>query len=392
MAKLIISFIIFLFSSVFLFMELSNAATTYNLLSFGAIPNGQTDSTQPFLKAWEAACSSVEQATIYVPRGRYLLGAVTFRGPCKNRITVRIDGTLVAPSDYWVIGNSGYWLLFKRVKGISVIGGNLDAKGASFWACRNAGKNCPVGARSITFNQANDVVVSGLLSINSQVSHLVINSCKNVMVRNVRVIAPDQSPNTDGIHVESSTDVTITGCRLKTGDDCIAIGPGTRNLWMEKILCGPGHGISIGSLGRNYEEDGVQNVTLSYSIFTGSDNGLRIKSWARSSTGFVKNINYRNIVMKYVDNPIIIDQNYCPHNQGCPGQTSGVKISDVTYKNIEGTSTTEVAMKFDCSPSSPCEGIQIHDIKLTHMNKKAKSICNNVQGIKKGVILPHSCI
>ncbi|KAF3621036.1 Polygalacturonase [Capsicum annuum] len=393
MAKLIISCIIVLFFSVlFLFVELSNAATTYNVLSFGAVPNEQTDATQSFLNAWRAACSSVEATTIYVPKGRYLVGAATFRGPCKNRITVRIDGTLVAPSDYWAIGNSGYWLLFIQVNGISVIGGNLDAKGAAFWACRNSNNNCPVGARSITFNWANDVVVSGLLSINSQLTHLVINSCNNVMVRNVRIIAPDQSPNTDGIHVQSSTGVTITGSRIKTGDDCISIGPGTRNLWMEKILCGPGHGVSIGSLGRNYEEDGVQNVTLTYSIFTGSDNGLRIKSWARPSTSFVKNIYYRNIVMKYVDNPIIIDQNYCPNGQDCPGQTSGVKISQVTYKNIEGTSTTEVAMKFDCSPSNPCEGIQIQDIKLTHMNKKAKSFCKNVQGIKKGVILPDSCI
>lgn len=73
-------------------------------------------------------------------------------------------------------------------------------------------------------------------------------------------------------------------------------------------------------------------------------------------------------------------------------QTSGVKINDVIYKNIEGTSTTEVAMNFDCSPSNPCQGIQIQDIKLTYMNKKAKSFCNNIQGTKKGVIWPATCI
>lgn len=97
--------------------------------------------------------------------------------------------------------------------------------------------------QSITFNWANDVVISGLTSINSQLMHLVINSCNNVMVRNVRIVAPDLSPNTDGIHVQYSTGVTITGSSIKTGDDCISIGPGTRNLWMEKIQCGPGHGV-----------------------------------------------------------------------------------------------------------------------------------------------------
>lgn len=77
---------------------------------------------------------------------------------------------------------------------------------------------------------------------------------------------------------------------------------------------------SIGSLGRDYIEDGVENVTLANSIFTGSDNGLRIKTWGRPSTSFVRNVNFRNIVMKNVENPIIIDQNYCPDKLGCPNQ------------------------------------------------------------------------
>jgi polygalacturonase len=97
--------------------------------------------------------------------------------------------------------------------------------------------------QSITFNWANDILISGLTSINSQSMHLVINSCNNVLVRNVRVIAPDQSPNTDGIHVQTSTGVTITGSTLQTGDDCISIGPSTRNMLMSSIKCGPGHGI-----------------------------------------------------------------------------------------------------------------------------------------------------
>lgn len=30
---------------------------------------------------------------------------------------------------------------------------------------------------------------------------------------------------------------------MHTGDDCISIGPGTRNLLMTNIKCGPGHGV-----------------------------------------------------------------------------------------------------------------------------------------------------
>ncbi|KAK2978324.1 hypothetical protein RJ640_000154, partial [Escallonia rubra] len=316
--QLVVSWVVMLLIALTALFWKADAAT-YNVITFGAKPDGQTDSTRPFLQAWAAACGSAQAATISVPRGRYLLGNAVFRGPCKNRINFQISGTLVAPADYRALGNTGYWILFIQVNGVTVVGGSLDAKGAGFWACRRSGSNCPVGARSITFNWANDIVVSGLTSINSQLSHLVINSCNNVRVSNVRLIAPYQSPNTDGIHVQGSTGVTITGSSIKTGDDCISIGPGTKNLWMERITCGPGHGVSIGSLGKLLNEAGVQNVTLTNSVFSGSDNGLRIKTWARPSNGFVTNILYQNIVMKNVKNPIIIDQNYCPTNQGCPG-------------------------------------------------------------------------
>jgi polygalacturonase len=62
-------------------------------------------------------------------------------------------------------------------------------------------------------------------------------------VQGVRVSAAGDSPNTDGIHVQSSTGVTILNSRIGTGDDCVSIGPGTSNLWIENVACGPGHGI-----------------------------------------------------------------------------------------------------------------------------------------------------
>lgn len=77
---------------------------------------------------------------------------------------------------------------------------------------------------------------------------------------------------------------------------------------------------SIGSLGDNLYEDGVQNVTITSSVFTRTQNGVRIKSWARPSNGYARNIVFRNIIMRGVFNPIIIDQKYCPDNKGCPNQ------------------------------------------------------------------------
>lgn len=80
------------------------------------------------------------------------------------------------------------------------------------------------------------------------------------------------------------------------------------------------HIYSIGSLGKDSVEAGVQNVTVKTATFTGTENGVRIKSWARPSNGFAKNIRFQHCVMNNVQNPIVIDQNYCPGNENCPNQ------------------------------------------------------------------------
>lgn len=97
--------------------------------------------------------------------------------------------------------------------------------------------------QSLTIRNSKDVVVSGLTSVNSALFHVVIHGCEHVKVHGVRISAPGSSPNTDGIHVQMSRDVTITGAIIRTGDDCVSIGPGTTNLWIEQVVCGPGHGI-----------------------------------------------------------------------------------------------------------------------------------------------------
>ncbi|OVA11048.1 Glycoside hydrolase [Macleaya cordata] len=378
---------------------LSSASATddelvYNVVKLGAKPDGKTDSTKSFLNAWNSACNSaVSSAIIYVPRGMFVLSQVIFTGQCKNtHITFQIDGTLLAPRDYHVLGNAEKWIAFDDVAGVSIKGGIIDGRGMPLWSCKLAGqKKCPDGATSLLFRNSKDIKISGFTSINSQMFNIVINGCQNVHVEDVKVKSAGNSPNTDGIHVQSSTNIAIIGANIKTGDDCISIGPGTSNLWIEHIACGPGHGISIGSLGKGFDEPGVQNVTVKTVTFSNTENGLRIKTWGRPSDGFVRGVRFEGATMNYVYNPIIIDQNYCPHNEDCPDQVSGVKISDVSYKDIQGTSATRVAVNFDCSSKNPCRDITVESVKLTYRNQPAVSSCINADGSAYGFVEPASC-
>lgn len=130
-------------------MHLASAAvSSYNVQTLGAKADGTTDATKYFLNAWSLACASNISAQVYVPPGRYLMSsAVVFSGRnCKRTMVMRIDGTIVAPTNYNLIANSEIWLKFDNVNGLYISGGTLDAQGAALWACKASGKSCPTGA------------------------------------------------------------------------------------------------------------------------------------------------------------------------------------------------------------------------------------------------------
>ncbi|EPS73302.1 polygalacturonase 7 [Genlisea aurea] len=222
------------------------AATVYDVRSFGANRDGKSDSTEAFLSAWAATCAAPGRATIYIPPGKYLLGSVNFTGHgCRSKsITIRMDGTLVAPANYNVIGNNGHWIFFNSVAGVSLYGGTLDGQGKKLWTCKKSGKTCPEGTTSLVFYESSNIRIRGLTSLNSQMFHILIDGCRNVSLVDTKIAAPGSSPNTDGIHVRRSTNVTIVHSNIGTGDDCISIGPGSTHLWIENLSCGPGHGVS----------------------------------------------------------------------------------------------------------------------------------------------------
>lgn len=256
---------------------------------------------------------------------------------------------------------------------------------------------CYLILQNLLFFKGNNINIKGLTTIDSNQFHIVIDSCTNVNVAGVHVIAPETSPNTDGIHVGKSTTVNITDCNIKTGDDCISIGPGTSGLFVGNCNCGPGHGISIGSLGSGEDDeknDVVENIRVEGAVFTGTQNGVRIKTWGKPTTGNVNGVVFHHIIMQDVENPIIIDQEYCPAGN-CNNQPSRIRIHDITFSDIRGTSSSLIAINFVCSSSTPCQDIKLIDVKLNpgkDVNGQAlQSSCKNAQGSTSGDVAPVSC-
>ncbi|PON34761.1 Glycoside hydrolase [Parasponia andersonii] len=362
----------------------------FNVDDFGAKRNGNDD-TKAFKKAWKKVCSSNDPAFLVVPQKNYLVKPIKFEGPCKSNLTIQIHGTIEASddrSDY----NDRHWLVFESVKDLVVEGGGtINGNGNTWWkhSCKiNKSLPCKEAPTALTFQRCENLVVRNLTVKDSQQIQVTFNNCKKVKASNLTVTAPGDSPNTDGIHVTHTQDIEISNCVIGTGDDCISIVSGSRNVRARDITCGPGHGISIGSLGSENSEAHVSDVFVSKAKFFETTNGVRIKTW-QGGSGTASNIRFQDIEMHNVHNPIIIDQNYCDRKKAWKEQSSAVQVKDVFYQNIKGTSSSKVAVKFDCSESFPCEGIVLHDVELhRERGDNARALCDNVELTNIGRVAP----
>ncbi|GER51867.1 pectin lyase-like superfamily protein [Striga asiatica] len=169
---------------------------------------------------------------------------------------------------------------------------------------------------------------------------------------------------------------------------------GSRDIGISRVACGPGHGISIGSLGKGHEKEYVVGVRVANCSFTGTDNGVRIKTWAPSQSSLASNITFEDIFMRYARNPIVIDQQYCPHSSCMEGVSSAVQVENVMFKNIRGISQTKVAVNLLCSGTRPCKNIKLVNINLSYMNRRGQATaqCLNVFGASYGQQIPDGCL
>ncbi|VAI90733.1 exopolygalacturonase-like [Triticum dicoccoides] len=369
----------------------------YDITKLGAKPDGTTDCTEAVEEAWASACGSTGNPTIIIPKGDFLTGALNFTGPCKgDGLNIKLEGNLLASNDLAKFKSN--WIEIMRVKKLSITGkGNIDGQGKAVWTKNSCQKNynCKILPNSLVLDFCDDALIEGISIINSKFFHMNIFQCKGVTVKDVKVNAPGDSPNTDGIHMGDSSNVSIIDTTIGVGDDCISIGPGSTQVNISGVTCGPGHGISIGSLGRYKDEKDVTDITVKNCVLKGSTNGLRIKSYEDAKSPLVASkIHYENIEMDDSGYPIIIDQKYCP-NKLCTskGDADRVTVKDVTFKNITGTSATPEAVSLLCSEKKPCEGVTMSDVKIEYSgkNNKTMTVCTHVKVTATGVDKANTC-
>lgn len=305
--------------------HLAVRATECNVKDYGAKGDGKSNETDAFMKSFQA-CSdrtstSSPKNTVLVPTGTFLVWSLDIKKEECSDLLFNITGLILAPSDpsSW-FDNSSYFN-FDECENFEISGGGkIDGQGELWWKIREKDSSIEAPVL-IVIDHGNNVVVRNISLANSPFFHLVPKNSENILVDGIMIKTPESSPNTDGIDPSNSHGVTIRNCFISTGDDNVAVKPGSTDILVENCTFGYGHGCSIGSI----NSTGVQNVLVSNVVFMKTDYGARIKTW-QGGTGLVQNITYQHLEMRDVDTPIYITMYYCPHSQHrspCKNSTKG---------------------------------------------------------------------
>jgi polygalacturonase len=168
--------------------------------------------------------------------------------------------------------------------------------------------------RMMNMSKADRFTLYKIRLMNSPMFHVDLDTSSNFTVWGVKIVAPFDARNSDGIDPNYSTNVTITQSHVSVGDDQVAIGgnkvPGAHYYTVKDNWFGNGHGLSIGSftLG-NVDHLLAENLTFSGLVTDSNATAVHIKSDV-SRGGVVQDLTYRNICTENVRYPIWLDPFY----------------------------------------------------------------------------------
>jgi polygalacturonase len=262
--------------------------------------------------------------------------------------------------------------------------GTIDGAGKVWWerfrAERAAGAPAQGAARQTNAPAANprprlvqltdcrNVHIQGVTLKDSPSFHLVPYKCEEVMIENVKVIAPPDSPNTDAIDPYNSRNVLIRRCFIDVGDDNVSFkssrgAPPLENVLVTDCTFKHGHGASVGSnLG-----SGIRNITVQKCTFEDTTNGIRIKS-ARDRGALVEHVTYRDITMKNVGTAITINLYYFDKSGAANREIKPVTATTPIVRDVRIINVTAVGAKTAGDivglPEMPVSNVVLDNVRI----------------------------
>eukprot|EP00249_Psilotum_nudum_P013877 c24562_g2_i1 orf=1022-2473(+) len=386
-----------------------------SITDFGGVGDGTTFNTEAFKKAIShlSVLAMHGGAKLSVPAGKWLTGS--FNLTSHFTLYLEKDAVILAsqnPGDWPVIQPLPSYGRGRELPGgryISLIhgqnlvdivitgeGGTIDGQGSVWWEMWRNGTLEHTRGHLIEFISSENIIISNIVLANSPfwTAHPVY--CNNVIVKSVTIIAPPDSPNTDGVDPDSSSNVCIEDCYISNGDDLIALKSGwdeygiafghpTSNVIIRRISgTTPFAGIAIGS----EMSGGVRNVFIKDINLFNTSVGIRLKT-APGRGGYISDIAISGITLDKVGTAIEFTGNNAQHPDANYNPNALPVVNDIVIKNMVGEQVS-YAGRFTGLKAAPFRDICLSSITLdSPLDNTWK--CSNVEGSSFSVS-PLPCI
>ncbi|KAI9160989.1 hypothetical protein LWI28_021052 [Acer negundo] len=386
------------------------------LTDFGGVGDGKTSNTKAFASAINklSGLASDGGAMLIVPPGKWLTGS--FNLTSHFTLYIHKDAVLLGSQDEseWpnidVLPSYGREIDFPggrrsslifgtNLTDVVVTGGNgtIDGQGANWWK-KYRNKEFNVSRPFlIEIMYSNQVQISNLTLINSPSWNVHPIFSSDVVIQGMTILAPIDSPNTDGINPDSCTNIRIEDCYIVSGDDCIAVKSGwdryglkvgipTQQLVIRRLTCISPDSATI-ALGSEMS-GGIQDVRIEDITAINTESGVRIKT-ALGRGGFVRDIYVRRMIMKTMKYVFWMTGSYRLHPDPSFDPKALPEITRINYRDMVAENVTYAA-RLDGISNDPFTGICISNVTITLTEKPKKLIwnCTNVEGVTSNVTPP----
>ena len=333
----------------------------WNVTDFEAKGDGKTLNTIAFQQTIDN-CAALGGGIVNVSAGCYVIGTIFLR----NNVQLHIEpgAELLGSSnkqDYVPIPQKAgledkFFLIFaENAEHVSITGmGKINGKGDAFWHeemlsefVRKPKSWRPSGL--IGFVNCRFLAINNLLLTNSPCYTIWALGCDDIRFESITIRNATNGPNTDGIDIDCCRRVLITNCNIEGGDDAIAIKSDSGRLGETRsceditvsnciLSSPPACGIRVG-----YEGDSpIRNCIFQNLTIRNSNHGINVISvlpnpnypCAIFEGTKIENIQFNNIVMHNVTQPIYMWMGNEKPDKPFGGYMKNISISNLTATNV----------------------------------------------------------
>ncbi|GER41497.1 pectin lyase-like superfamily protein [Striga asiatica] len=376
-----------------------------SIADFGGVGDGVTLNT----KAFRAAIYRIEHlrrrggTLLYIPPGEYLTGPFNLtsrmtlylaRGATIKATMETTQWPLIAPLPSYGRGRErpgGRYMSFIHGDGLHDViitgeNGTIDGQGGVWWGMWRQRTLKFTRPNLIELMNSRNIIISNVIFKNSPFWNIHPVYSSNVVIRYVTILAPADSPNTDGIDPDSSSHVCIEDSFISTGDDLVAVKSG----WDEYgISYGrPSHGITIrrltgsspfaGIAVGSETSGGVNDVLADHITLFATGIGIHLKT-NTGRGGIVRNITVSNVYLENVRTGIKISANVGDHPDAGYNPNALPILKDVVIRDVWGEGVGQAGLIHGLK-DAPFTGICLANVHLGGKRGPGDWQCSDVSG------------